>query len=191
MSLRAHHWILPLLFFASVGGADQTKWRGPLGTGVYPDETTWTSDWPAGGPTQLWTVKVGLGYSGIAVSEGRAYTVGNIKGEDIISCLDTESGETVWKTGYPQELVPVYNPGGPNAPPAIDGKWLYILSKQGLLSCFDKTDGSVRWRIDLATETGAKAKMPTWGFASCPIIVGDRLFLNANEHGIAVDRTQR
>ncbi len=119
---------------------------------------------------------------------GRAYTVGNIEGEDIISCLDAESGETVWKTGYPQELIPVYNPGGPNAPPAIDGKWLYILSKQGLLSCFDKVDGSVRWRIDLTAESGAKAKMPTWGFASCPIICGDQLFLNANEHGIAVDK---
>ncbi len=168
------------------GAADESKWRGPLGTGAYPDETSWSFEWPAEGPKELWRVEVGLGYSGIAVSDGRAYTVGNIKGEDIIFCLNANTGEVVWKTGYPQELVPVYNPGGPNAPPAIDGQWLYILSKQGLLSSFDKTDGTLRWRVDLLAE--ADAKMPTWGFASCPIIVGDSLFLNANEHGIALDK---
>jgi outer membrane protein assembly factor BamB len=169
-----------------VASADQTRWRGPEGTGVYPDETSWSSDWPAGGPEKLWEVDVGIGYSGIAVSDGRAYTVGNTRGEDIIFCLDATDGAEVWKTGYPQELVPKYNPGGPNAPPAIDGAWLYILSKQGLLSCFEKTDGSLRWRVDLAAEAGAE--MPTWGFASCPTIVGERLFLNANEHGIAIDK---
>ncbi len=185
MSLRRP---LSLLFFllASTAGADETKWRGPLGSGVYPDETHWSDEWPPEGPKQLWKVDVGLGYSGIAVSEGRAYTVGNLKGEDVIFCLNADTGETIWKTGYPQELVPVYNPGGPNAPPALDGKWLYILSKQGLLSCFDKADATLRWRVDLLKD--ANAKMPTWGFASCPIILGERIFLNANEHGIALDK---
>lgn len=141
MSFNAHRCLLPVLLFASVGTADETRWRGPLGTGVYPEETTWTDEWPADGPEQLWTVEVGLGYSGIAVSEGRAYTVGNLKGEDLIFCLDADTGEILWKSGYPQELVPIYNPGGPNAPPAIDGEWLYVLSKQGLLSCFNKKIG--------------------------------------------------
>jgi hypothetical protein len=40
--------------------------------------------------------------------------------------------------------------GGPNAPPAIEGKWLYILSKQGLVSCLDKSTGEPRGRPDLA-----------------------------------------
>ena len=30
--------------------------------------------------------------------------------------------------------------------------------------------------------------MPIWGFASAPLIIGDRLFLNANESGIALDK---
>jgi outer membrane protein assembly factor BamB len=174
------------ILLAAPAVADETKWRGPLGTGVYPAETSWSFRWSAEGPKELWRVEVGLGYSGIAVSDGHAYTVGNIKGEDVIFCLDANTGGIVWKTGYPQELVPVYNPGGPNAPPAIDGKWLYTFSKQGLLSCFDKGDATLRWRVDLIAE--AKAKMPTWGFSSCPIILGDRLFLNANEHGIALDK---
>jgi len=184
--IRFHPWLLPLLLLVSAACADESRWRGPLGSGVYPDETSWTYDWPAEGPEPLWKVEVGLGYSGIAVSEGRAYTVGNIDGEDIVFCLHADSGETLWKIGYPQELVPLYNPGGPNAPPAIDGKWLYILSKQGLLSCFDKADATLRWRVDLIAV--ADAKMPTWGFASCPIIVGERLFLNADQHGIALDK---
>jgi hypothetical protein len=30
--------------------------------------------------------------------------------------------------------------------------------------------------------------MPTWGFASAPLVIGDRLYLNANQSGIAVNK---
>ncbi|MDE0827181.1 MAG: PQQ-binding-like beta-propeller repeat protein [Akkermansiaceae bacterium] len=177
-----------LLFsLASISAApDWSVWRGPQGNGHYDHESTWSHDWPATGPKQLWQAPVHLGYSGIAISENRAYTVGNSEGEDIIQCLDVTTGKPVWTKGYPQELIPKYNPGGPNAPPAIEGKWLYILSKQGLVSCLDKSTGESRWRTDLTTV--AKAPMPTWGFSSCPIIVGDKLFLNANKSGLALNK---
>ena len=161
-------------------------WRGPEGDGCYDHETTWSHEWPKLGPKVLWRVPVHIGYSGIAVSEGRAYTVGNLDGEDLIQCLDAETGESIWKVRYPQHLVPKYNPGGPNASPVIEGRWLYLFSKQGLVSCLDKVTGETRWRTDIAKV--AEASMPTWGFASCPVIVGDRLFLNANTSGIALDK---
>ena len=46
--------------------------------------------------------------------------------------------------------------------------------------------GRARWTTNIAT--AAKAPMPTWGFSSAPVIVGDRLFLNANSFGIALDK---
>ena len=88
-------------------------------------------------------VEVGIGYSDIAVSDGRAYTVGNVELNDIIFCLDAATGEKLWTKQYPQDLVPKYNPGGPNASPVIEGNWLYIFSKQGLVSCFEKASGEL------------------------------------------------
>ena len=176
-------FLVPLCLSAT---PEWSVWRGPQGNGNYDHETTWKHEWPESGPEILWRVPVHLGYSGIVVSEGRAYTVGNLDGEDLIQCLDVETGKSIWTVRYPQELVPKYNPGGPNASPVIEGKWLYLLSKQGLLSCLDKVSGETRWRTDVAAL--ARAPMPTWGFASCPVIIGDRLFLNANTSGIALDK---
>ena len=165
---------------------ESSQWRGPAHDGVFPAETSWRTNWKESPPRELWRVEVGVGYSGFAVSQGRAYTVGNVGGEDIIHCLQAEDGKSAWTSRYPQDLVAVYNSGGPNAAPVIDGDWLYILSKKGLLSCFAKTDGALRWRIDLAEKAGAK--MPTWGFAGAPLVIGDRLYLNANRSGIAVNK---
>jgi outer membrane protein assembly factor BamB len=163
-----------------------SQWRGPGHDGAFPEETSWRTDWDVRPPRTLWKVAVGVGYSGVAISAGRAYTVGNADGQDTVFCLDAATGDAVWTKSYPQALVDIYNPGGPNAPPVIDGDWLYIVSKQGLVSCFAKADGALRWRIDLVAQAGAK--MPMWGFASAPLIVGERLFLNANRSGVALNK---
>ena len=165
--------------------SDWSQWRGPKGNGNFDHEIHWSHKWPMSGPKKLWSAKVHIGYSGIAVSEDRAYTLGNFEGDDLIQCLDTTSGQLIWSEKYPQDLIPKYNPGGPNAPPVIEGKWLYTLSKQGLVCSRDKATGRARWTTNIAT--AAKAPMPTWGFSSAPVIVGDRLFLNANSFGIALD----
>lgn len=164
-----------------------SQWRGPARDGVYAEEREWSASWGKDGPRLLWKVAVGTGYAGVSISDGRAYTVGHPQGgDDIVYCIDDQTGKPVWTKRYPQDLVALYNSGGPNATPVIDGKWLYVLSKQGLLTCYDKADGQVRWQRDLVKEEGAK--MPMWGFASAPLIVGDRLFLNANEAGVAINK---
>lgn len=178
--------LLALLVLPLSAAPDRSVWRGPARDGHYDHEKSWQHDWPATGPNVLWRAPVHLGYAGFAIDGDRAFTVGNEEGEDLIQCLDANTGKPVWTARYPQDLVPTYNPGGPNATPAIDGPWLYVLSKQGLVSCLDKSTGEPRWRTDLATTAGAP--MPTWGFSSCPVIIGDHLFLNANQSGVALDK---
>ena len=55
-------------------------WRGPANEGNYDHETTWKHDWLPAGPKTLRQTKVHTGYSGIAVIEGRAYTIGSSEG---------------------------------------------------------------------------------------------------------------
>jgi outer membrane protein assembly factor BamB len=170
----------------AAAGVEWSCWRGPERDGSFPQETSWTWEWPEGGPKEMWRVEVGFGYSGVAVSEGRAYTVGQVGGDNVVWCLDAATGKEVWKKAYAQKVLDRYNRGGPNAAPVVEGKWLYVLSPHGLVSCLDKASGELRWRTDLAKE--ANARVPIWGFASAPLIVGERIFVNANLSGIALDK---
>ena len=43
---------------------------------------------------------MGVGASSIAVSDNFAYTMGNIDDEDIIYCLNSNTGEKVWSYAY-------------------------------------------------------------------------------------------
>ncbi|HAE19834.1 MAG TPA: hypothetical protein DCG41_11505, partial [Verrucomicrobiales bacterium] len=49
--------------------SDWSQWRGPKGNGNFDHEIHWSHKWPVSGPKKLWSTKVHIGYSGIAVSE--------------------------------------------------------------------------------------------------------------------------
>ncbi len=75
---------------------DWPQWRGPHRNGI-SDESAWSTDWPKEGPKVLWKADIGVGYASVAVSRGRAYTMGNSGNEDTVWCFDAATGEVVWK----------------------------------------------------------------------------------------------
>ncbi|MFT5127752.1 MAG: outer membrane protein assembly factor BamB [Rhodothermales bacterium] len=137
-------------------------------------------------PGVRWRTPVGLGYSGLAVGDGLAFTIGHADSKDSIIALDAATGSEHWRHSYPQDPVPKYNPGGPNAAPLLAGDWLYSFSKQGLVFCLRATTGQLRWSRDLAADG---AGMPVWGFASVPLLLDGRLYLNAGDRGACLDAT--
>lgn len=75
---------------------DWPQWRGPNADGVSL-ETGLLKEWPEGGPRVLWQVdSVGVGYSSIAVKEGRIYTLGDLDGVEHILCLNVRDGQLIW-----------------------------------------------------------------------------------------------
>jgi outer membrane protein assembly factor BamB len=97
------------------------------------------------------------------------------------------TGKPVWSHSYPAELGDRYFEGGPTSTPTIDGDRVYTLSRWGDLFCFDLTTGKVRWSKNVQQET--EAPIPSWGFASSPLVHEDLLVLNVGEAGLAVDKT--
>lgn len=86
------------LSFAQVpsGPGDWPQWRGPKRDG-HSTDTGLMKEWPEEGPKVLWQVdSVGVGYSSIAVKDGRIYTQGDLNGIEHILCLDAKTGETIW-----------------------------------------------------------------------------------------------
>ena len=61
---------LPLL------AGDWPQWRGPQRNGI-SSETGLLSEWPSGGPRQLWKISgLGEGFSAFAIVKGVLYTQG-------------------------------------------------------------------------------------------------------------------
>src|SRR3954469_23589878 len=87
----------------SLRAADWPHWRGPDFNGI-SKETGWQSNWPDEGPKRLWKASVGTGFSGIVVSQNRAYTMGNADDTDTVYCFDATTGTVLWKHSYPCKL---------------------------------------------------------------------------------------
>jgi outer membrane protein assembly factor BamB len=164
---------------------DWPRWRGPDLNGI-SKEKHWTTAWPKDGPTQLWKASVGIGFSSVAVAQGRVFTLGNANAAESVYCLDAKTGRELWKHSYPCSLDPEYHEGGPGATPTVDGNRVFTLGKRGHLFCFEAKNGKVIWQKNLMTELGIGK--PRWGFAGSPLVEGDLLILNAGDAGIAFNQ---
>lgn len=164
---------------------DWPCFRGPDHNGISP-ERDWSTNWPAAGPPILWRTSVGIGFSGISVADGRCFTLGNRKHEDVVWCFDALTGEPRWQNRYPSKLAPQYYEGGPGATPTVDGDRVYTLSKHGRLFCLGAADGQVIWERDLSATLNLHP--PRWGFSGSPLISGNLLLLNAGGAGTALDK---
>jgi len=169
-----------------VADADWPHWRGPNRDSIARPSGRLLA-WPQGGLTRLWVANVGVGFSSMAVSQGRLFTMGNRGNQDTVYCLDATSGQYLWTFSYACELDPNLYQGGPSATPTVEGGVVYTLSKFGHLFCFNVTNGAVVWRTNLISDLGLQK--PEWGFAGSPVIEGPKLLLNAGGHGLALDKT--
>jgi outer membrane protein assembly factor BamB len=167
------------------GAEDWPHYRGPHFNGV-SDETGWLDRWPDEGPPIAWRANVGVGFSSVAVAEGRVYTTGNTGDTDTAWCFNAETGESIWRHTYPAPLDPNLFEGGPTATPTVAGDAVYTLSRRGDVFCLDAAMGAVRWSTNIVDLTGVP--IPAWGFASSPLVTDRVVVLNAGAAGVALDR---
>ncbi len=161
---------------------DWPQWRGPNRNGISA-ETGWLAKWPEKGPKRLWKVNIGAGYSSVAVSKGRLYTMGNRKNTDIVWCLNAATGKELWKQSYPCRNV---EHAGPRATPTVEGDVVYTISQRGHVCCFKAAKGEEVWSKNLAREL--KVRLPKWGFAGSALVEGKLLIVNIGTAGAALDK---
>lgn len=196
--------MLALLGLAVVGGgsvqaADWPQWMGPTRNGIWPEEGILTK-FPPGGPKVLWRTKVGGGYSGPAVANGRVYLTdyitdadirklstpdrpGAIAGVERVLCFDAATGKQLWKHEYDCPYSISY-PAGPRCTPTIAGNQVYTLGAEGNLICFDAAKGTVIWQKDLRKEYNTET--PIWGFTGHPLVEGNTLYCLVGGEGSLV-----
>jgi len=139
----------------------------------------------------MWTINVGAGHSSVAVKGGHLFTMGSVEREDadetvlldVVSCIDRDSGEVVWRFSYPCEEIHF---AGPRATPVVDGGRVYTLSWEGHLHCLDAPTGKLVWARNIVKESLA---LPGhWGFSGSPVVTGELLVLTAGSSGLALDK---
>lgn len=173
--------------------ADWPHWRGPDRNGI-STETGWFSNGSDATIREVWRASVGIGFSSMAVSGGRLYTMGQTaksgrdkNQQDIVYCLAAGTGRLIWKKSYPCELLDRSYDGGPHATPTVEGGRVYTCSKLAQVFCFDAATGSVIWSTDL--HKGLGYKPPIWGFAGSPTIIGDKVLLNIGSAAVALGKS--
>jgi len=167
--------------------ADWPNWRGPEHNGI-SQETDWFEKWDSSGPKRLWDASVGTGVSTVSVADGRVFTMGNKSNRDTVYALEESTGEILWRHSYSEPLSPLIYDGGPSATPAVDGEYVYTLSKTGKAFCLEASTGDEVWNRDLK-QLYMDLPAPTWGFASSPLIHGDKVVYNVSSRGIALSKT--
>ncbi|HCD00003.1 MAG TPA: hypothetical protein DER64_05695, partial [Planctomycetaceae bacterium] len=163
----------------AVGGEDWPRWRGIRGNGTWRGPS-FPARWPVGGLRTLWRQPIGGGYSGIAASAGRIYTLTKPKKpadiEEVI-CLDAASGKQLWVHRYTAAYNGLSYGNGPRTTPTVVGDRVYALGAVGHLFCFNADSGEVIWSRDLVKQE--KAEVPLWGFSASPVIVDNLVIVHA------------
>lgn len=164
----------------AASAADWPHWRGPTFDGVAP--AIGAFDAPPVRLELAWSRSFGAGYSGISVVGERAVTMHSDGAEDHLTALDVATGKTLWTLPV-GEAYPALNgsEGGPASTPAIAGENVYALSPRGELVAARLADGAPLWRLSLVERLGVAT--PEHGFATSPLVVGERVIVVAGGSG--------
>ncbi|OHB84798.1 MAG: hypothetical protein A2Z38_09425 [Planctomycetes bacterium RBG_19FT_COMBO_48_8] len=150
--------------------ADWPQYLGPDRNAISPEKGLLRS-WPEAGPKVLWTISLGAGYGGAAVSDGKVYVLdrdGNEK--DVLRCLDLTTGEEQWSYSY-DAPGRVQHPGS-RSTPAIDGNYVYTCGSFGDLYCFDKNTHKPVWNKNIWKDYD-DGNVPRWAISQNPLIYGE------------------
>ena len=172
------------LLLVGVDGAGADDWpefRGRGRLGVW-QETGLLDTFPVMGLKVLWRTPVGAGYAGPAVAGGRVFVTDweatqGMRGIERALALDEESGRILWVREWEADYAGIQWEIGPGATPTVDGDRVYVLGRTGVLSALRVESGEILWRKNYSRDYGVDRMQWgfDWGFASAPLVDGERL----------------
>jgi outer membrane protein assembly factor BamB len=189
-------WVLLLLgsvVLSAAHGATQSaspaspgewsQWRGPNRDG-WSQETGLLQQWPTEGPALAWqSTGAGIGFSSFSTSGGRLYTIGARDDVEYVMAFDRATGKKVWEVANGRRFRNEQG-DGPRSTPTTDGSVIYAFGGTGDLSCLDAETGRKIWSLNVVQKFGGVT--PYWGYSESPLIVGDRIILNAGGRRAAI-----
>jgi len=140
--------VLVLSCITSISAQDSPQWRGPDRDGKVSGFTA-PESWPPELNRQ-WQETVGTGDASPVLVGDRLYLFTRQENQEVILCLNSSSGEEVWRNDYVAPAVTgagARHPGPRSTPAVLDGK-IVTIGVSGILSCLDAGSGELLWRND-------------------------------------------
>lgn len=150
-----------------------TSFRGPNRDGRYEELQILTA-WPASGLTPVWKQPIGVGYASFVIADGRAHTIEQRRGQEVVTAYDVATGRELWKQGWNAQYSDSTG-DGPRATPTWDDGRIYALGATGELRCLDAKTGAVAWGRNILTES--QASNLSWAMAASPLVVDDKVIV--------------
>jgi outer membrane protein assembly factor BamB/type 1 glutamine amidotransferase len=155
---------------------DWPQWRGPNRDGIVPNSLPLS--WSAAGPKRLWkseplpSMEDG-GFGSVTVAGGKVYLLvawksgfeGASERQDVIVCLEEETGKTLWKVGYPG----IGTDHASSSMPCVADNKVFVCGV-ACLYCLDAESGTLLWK------TGEIGKQ----ISSSPLYLDGMVIVSAN-----------
>jgi outer membrane protein assembly factor BamB len=151
------------------------QFLGPDRNGISREKNL-LDHWPPGGPKEVWRAAGGVGLSGISISRGRAITLVQKDGQQLVAAFDSPQGKSLWQT----PLAPEYKNAqgdGPRATPTISGETVFVFTGEGILAALNFSDGRLQWSHNVVKDLGGE--IADYGMASSPLVVGELVIVIA------------
>lgn len=175
--------IFILFVFNQVSASDWPQYLGPDRNGVSAEKGLLKS-WPAEGPKVLWTVPLGEGFGGPAISDGKVYVYDRVDDKtNILRCLDLMTGKEEWQFSHDAPGSVSYD--GSRSTPTIDGNRIYICDFYGNLHCIDKNSHKHLWNKNIWNDFGG-GEFPKWAITQNPLVYQDMVIVasQASQAGV-------
>ena len=171
---------------------DWPRWRGPQRNGVVQETSGWNgSRWIDVKAT--WVANVGEGASSPLAIGPHVFTLGYRDGQNVVSCLEAQTGAVAWTTTYQTPRYGRHATGdeglysGPSSTPEFDPatQFLYTLSADGDLHCWDVAQrGAQVWHRNLYDDYDmprrakvGRSGQRDYGYTTAPLVHNEWLLV--------------
>lgn len=171
-----------------VATVDWPQWRGPDRTGI-STETGLLREWPASGPTRVWSASdLGEGFGSVAAQGDRVFVQGARNRQSLVTALNRQDGSHIWTKALGPSGTNDRG-SGPRSTPTVDGDRLYVLTETGDLVCLRAADATVVWQRNILRDFGSRNL--NWLVSESPLVDGSLLVVSPggrNAGMVALDK---
>lgn len=168
------------------GNADWPNWRGTNFEGKSATVGIKT-DWSKG-LEKLWQVnylcqdKATASWSTPVIQGNRLIVPGRDLNNDLVFCINSETGELIWLGSYEAKAETAHGPGS-RATPFINEDKVYTFGRSGDLVCWQLEDGKLLWRKNVKDEGGVE---PSWGFSTTPLVFDNMVIVQGGGNALVI-----